>query len=552
MAVCLLLIAAPAAAQVVRGTVTDARTRAPIPGVVVQLDEAGARASTQPALVRAALSDARGEFAVQAGTAGRFVLSAKRVGLKRFVSEPFTLGAGDARRIDISLEPIDFTAALPVIEVVADAPCSVRPNEAARVAALWDEARAALTASRLALRDRLFTATMVRYSRQLSASGVRVVSERQNVTRGVTERPFYALDPAELSTTGYMRPEVDGANTFFAPDAEILTSGEFLRDHCFSLAAPSRERAGLVGLSFEPVPSRMAPEIRGSFWMDSATRELRLVEFRYVNVARAVPRGDPRGEVRFANTPNGTWYVSRWFIRMPELAAGRPSGLPGVAAPLEVVRYKEDGGEVTPDGARMTSRAASLTGRVMDSTGRAPLPGATLRLSGTAYSATTRADGYFRLDSLPAGGFTLLLEHPGYQALGLIAGEQDLDIVEASQSVTAMQAMTTEQVMRRLCGRGTLDEDRSSLRVIVTRPDVTVARIRYTLFEKPNTASTSIRMVPRSEVSELDAARSAVFCNIPARQPIRVELLGPDRAVVVADSVRLRPGDAHALRLPPR
>lgn len=550
MAACLLLFAAPTAAQVVRGTVTDARTRAAIPGVVVQLDEAGAPAGAQPGLVRAALSDARGEFAVQAGAAGRFVLSAKRVGLKRFVSAPFTLGAGDARRIDITLEPIDFTAALPVIEVVADAPCSVRPNEATRVAALWDEARAALTASRLALRDRLFTATMVRYSRQLSPSAGRVINERQTVTRGATERPFYALAPADLSLTGYMRPDLDGAYTFYAPDAEILTSQEFLRDHCFSLAAPSRERAGLVGLSFEPVEGRLAPDIRGSFWMDSATRELRLVEFRYVNVARAIPRGDPRGEVRFATTPNGTWYVSRWFIRMPELAAGRPTGVPNTTPPLEVVRYKEDGGEVTPDGARMTSRAASLTGRVMDSTGRAPLPGATLRLSGTSYVATTRADGYFRLDSLPAGGFTLLLEHPDYHALGLIAGEQDLDIAEASQSVTAMQAMTTEQVMRRLCGRSSLDADRASLRAVATGPDATAVRIRYTLVEKPNNSNTSLRLVPHSEESTLDEARSAIFCNIPARQPIRVEFLGSDRAVIVADSIRLRPDDVRALRMP--
>ncbi|MBK8247379.1 MAG: carboxypeptidase regulatory-like domain-containing protein [Gemmatimonadetes bacterium] len=543
------LVAALAHAQVVRGTVTDALTRAPISGVVVQLDDAGVEGAAPRRAAVAVLTDARGEFAVQASAAGRFVLTAKRVGLKRYASPPFALGVGDARRHDITLEAIDFTAALPVIEVVTDAPCSIRPNEAAQVAVLWDETRAALTASRLALRDRLFTATMVRYTRQLSPSSLRITREERSVRRGTTERPFRALTPEELSNKGYMQADPDGAYSFFAPDAEILTSPEFLRDHCFSLVPRARE--GLVGLAFEPLLDRTTPEIRGSFWMDSASHELRLVEFRYLNVSQVVPRGDPRGEVRFSVTPNGTWYVSRWFIRMPELGIARSSGLPGSTAPMEVLRYKEDGGEVTPDGARSTSQSASLTGRATDSTGHLPLRGATVRLSGTAHRATTRADGYFRLDSLPAGGFTLILEHPDYEALGLLAAEQELDIAEASQSVTALRAIGTEPLLRRLCDRAEMDEDRGALRLVVTRPDVTTVRIRFDTFEKPNSGATSIRITPQTEVSGLDEARSATFCNIPARQPLRIELLGADRALVARDSLRLRPGSIHALRMPP-
>jgi hypothetical protein len=296
---------------------------------------------------------------------------------------------------------------------------------------------------------------------------------------------------------------------------------------------------------------RSVPELRGSFWMDSATRELRLVEFRYVNVGQAVPKGDPRGEVRFDVTRNGTWYVSRWFIRMPEVGTSGSSGLPGGTLPLEVVRYKEDGGEVVPDGAGLGRPAATLTGRAMDSTGRTALRGATVRLSGTAYAATTRPDGYFRLDSLPPGNFTLILEHPDYDALGTLAAEQELEIVEASQSVTALQAIRTEQLLRRLCNRGELDEDRGTVRLVVARSDVTAARLRYDTFERPNTVNTSIRIVPHTEEGGLDERRSATFCNIPARVPVRIELLGADRSVVGRDSLRLRPGAVHAVRLPP-
>ncbi len=544
----LVLLAAPASAQVVRGTVTDTRTQAPIPGVVVSLEDATAGARSGQ---REVLTNERGEYAVQAGAPGRYLLTAKRVGLKRFVSPPFDLAAGAGKRVDITLEPIDFTASLPVISVVTDAPCTLRPSEATRVAALWDEARAALTASRLALRDRLFTATMVRYTRELTPVALRVVREEQSTQRGATERPFFALEPVELSRLGYMHPDANGGHIFYAPDAAVLTSGEFLRDHCFALAPPSRERRALVGLSFEPVEGRSIPDIRGSFWMDSATHELRLVEFRYVNVGRAVPKGDPRGEVRFAMTPNGTWYVSRWFIRMPQLGPAPSSGLAGAAPPLEVVRYKEDGGDVTPDGLRATARGATLTGRAMDSTGRHPLSGATVRLAGTPWKATTRTDGYFRLDSLPAGGFSLVLEHPDYDALGLLAAEQDLDIEESSQSVTALQALDTERILRRLCSTDELGQDRGAVRIVVAHPQVAFVRVRYDTFEKPNTANTSIRIVPHTEESTLDDRNAAAFCDLPAQQPIRVELLAPDKTIVARDELRLQAGAMHARRIAP-
>lgn len=308
----------------------------------------------------------------------------------------------------------------------------------------------------------------------------------------------------------------------------------------------------MVGLTFEPVRTRIVPEIRGSFWMDSATRELRLVEFRYTNINHSVPLGDPRGEVRFAMTPAGAWYVSRWFIRMPEIGRAASAGVPG-GSRLEVLRYKEDGGHVTPEGMRAVAGAAAINGRAMDSTGR-PLRGATVRLLGTQYSATTRGDGTFRLDSLRGGSFTLLLEHSDYQQLGLYASEQDLEIAEGSTSVTALTALSSDQVLRRLCGMSSFGEDRAAVRVLVMADSVTpradvAVRARFSRYEASPTPGLMPREIPTTDELKSNAQGAAMFCDLPARMPVRIEFSDPQLRLLPREPLTLRPGTIAVVKL---
>lgn len=550
------MLAAPAGAQVVRGTVLDGRTRTPLPGVIVSLDAVttGTDATTQrTALGQSVLTSERGEFALQSGTPGRFTVSAKRVGLKRFQSPEFALGTGESRRFEIVLEPIDFTASLPVIAVTTDAPCATDVRDRDQVAALWDEARTALTASRLALRDRLFRATLTRYTRELSATAYRIQREDRASRQGVTERPFSSLDAELLSARGFMQEDPGGAQVYYAPDAAVLTSPEFLRDHCFGVSEASPQRRGLVGLDFEPVRDRQVPDIRGTFWMDGATHQLRLVEFRYTNLRNTVPRETARGEVHFAMLPSGAWYVSQWFIRMPEFGYRPSQGVPG-GSRLEIVKHKEEGGDVVVEGARGGLRRATLTGRALDSTGHVPLRGATVRLAGTSHTTTTRADGHFRLDSLPAGAYTLLLDHPDYADLGLFASEQELEIAEGSSSVTALRALGSEQVFRRLCDRAAPGEDRGAVRVVVrtdegdVRPGVTVVAT-WNVFERGTTAGT-LRQLPQRVEIETDARGGATYCDLPARQAITFDLTTRARGVPPR-VVRVTPGALSIVTLTP-
>lgn len=522
---CLLLWGTPLAGQVVRGSVRDAGSHLVIPGVVVTVEPADSTVA-RAGLALSTLSTESGGWVVNVQRPGRYVVSAKRVGMKRFTSEPFVLGQGETRVVDVLLSPIDFTATLPVVAVTAETPCSVDGAQADEVAALWDEARAALLASRLAVRDRVFRAVITGYTRLLSPSVYRVQREETRVRRGVTEQPFRSPDAADLSARGFMQPTADGESIFYGPDASVLTSAEFIRDHCFSITRNRRARPGLVGLGFDPVTARRTPDVRGAFWMDSATHELRLVDFAYVNLPEAYDRADARGEVHFALSPRGTWYVSRWFIRMPEFGRSLVSaGVPG-GTRLEVVRYKEDGGSVAVEGTTDAVRSASISGRAMDSTGRRPLAGATVRLEGTARMATVRSDGSFTIDSVAEGAYTLIMESPGYTRLGVLAAEQDLEITRSGVSMTALEALRTSSLLRRLCDLDELPDDHGVLRVLVqdsTGQPVAgePVRLRYETFG----GTDAQRMVRRPVIADgsSDTQGAVTFCSVPARIPLHLQ-----------------------------
>lgn len=58
---------------------------------------------------------------------------------------------------------------------------------------------------------------------------------------------------------------------FYAPDAEVLLSDAFLDSHCFSLREATVQGEARLGLTFEPVPGRTIPEVRGVLWWTPKT-----------------------------------------------------------------------------------------------------------------------------------------------------------------------------------------------------------------------------------------------------------------------------------------
>jgi hypothetical protein len=325
-------MAAPSAAQTVAGTVVDRWTGAAVPGAVVALlDTAGGRHD-------ATVSDAQGRYTVRASSPGAFRVRAERVGYSTGSSPVLALAAGEQATQPLSLVPSAVTLDAVVARGVRR-PCTVRPENGAQAAIVWDEARKALEAAELAMQRQAYHFRLRRFRRVLSGPRLTVRDSSSAVETEFSERSFRSPPGDRLVTHGYVEPDGDSL-AFHAPDAPTLLSDAFLDHHCFSFREGRGANAGLVGLDFAPLRGRRVAEVRGTLWLDGKTGHLRFVEYTYTNLPyerRGTPLG---GRIEFAQVAGGGWIVNRWTMRMPGMVV-RPRGLKPV-----VIGLVEMGGEV--------------------------------------------------------------------------------------------------------------------------------------------------------------------------------------------------------------
>ena len=520
-------------AQVVRGKVTERGTSAPLSGVLVTLEPVGGNETT----ARAVLSDDAGHYAVR-GAHGSYRLSAKRIGVQRFVSDTFRLAAGDTRQLDIVLEALVYQ--LPEMRIVDAGLCVTQEAERQRVSALWDEARTALTANSLSRRDRLFQGSITRYSRRLDPRSLRVLDDSWSELTGTYDRTFVSPSGDSLSKIGYWRRNRADA-TYYAPDGDVLLSRAFERDHCFDVAEARPDRRGMIGLSFTPLPRRKVPDVRGVLWMDARTFALQLVEFTYTQLPGAAYVDRVGGELRFSRLKSGAWVTSRWMLRMPHYIGGTIQAL------------IEEGGMAFGPGLRLFGTPAVIVGSLTDSVGR-PFAGASVRLAGTPFATVTDGGGAFELDSLPAGHVTLIATHTSYEALGTLAGQQGLDLREGVIARVTLRAPNTAELAERFCPGEMLRRNRGVLRI--TAIDSATSRplpnmlvwLRWVDGYSGRGEGLMARTSGREQRTDQDGG--AAFCAVPANTPLTlsaVNALGrPARDSII---VRLSSGGITAAQL---
>ncbi|MEO6445046.1 MAG: carboxypeptidase-like regulatory domain-containing protein [Gemmatimonadaceae bacterium] len=551
---CLGLLARPrvAGAQVARGVVVEQVSNTPLAGVLMELVRADQdREVVGP--VASALSDAEGSFALLASAPGRYRVVAKRIGVRRFTSAPFDLSVGESRTFQVVLEALDYR--LPEVVVMANTLCTRNPADAARVTALWEEARTALSAAEISLRDRLFTAEVTRYVRQLDPKSRRVLNETRSEVRGVVASPFYSAPPESLSALGYWRPSPDGGDYYFGPDATVLLSDVFLGEHCFHPVNGKGSRSAMVGLAFTPVAGRPVPDVTGTLWLDERTFELRLVEFAYDRVREGVDSAAVGGEVHFARLPNGAWIVRRWFIRIPGL--GRPAqplstrgDSPWVLVRPTMNRLSESGGLVTTDDLRPAVRLATVTGVLRDSSGKRPLAQALVGIAGTARRNTPDASGRFTIDSVVPGSRALVVTAPGYDSLGVAAAQVPLELTSGESRQVQVTASDTRVLTEQLCreaapwGRGTLH-----VTVRDSASGAAATGMQGTVGWMSTIGREAGDSIPATTPGVAGATGSLVFCAVPSGRSLEVVIRRADGSTMPSLRVTIEAREVRHLEI---
>jgi len=428
-------------AQSIAGTVReDDALAAPLTGAFVSLVDASDRQ------VDAAFSAAGGAFRLRASSAGTYRLRVQRIGYANWESEPYQLSPGATESVDIRI-PLD-PVALAELDVTVVRGCVRDPSQAGALADVWQEARKALeTAVWAEGRDEL-RFSLARYRRMLEPGNL-AERERENRERtNVRLPPFESLPASRLAEEGFATFHGD-TTSYYLPDATALLSQEFRNTHCFGLVRETHDGERRLGVTFEPREGRPVPEIEGAMWLSEETAELRRLEFRYVNVPmlRGVERRHLAGEVRFARLPDGPFYVSEWWVRVP--VTGRTllqipgSGPVGDPRRTTLAGYMETGGTVT--GAFVNGRSVfaregvRVTGVVRDSATGEPVPGVRVSLrdweraarfvvepdpASLYLTAVTDSAGRFEIAGVEDGTYAARLDDPDRRARGLRAIER--------------------------------------------------------------------------------------------------------------------------------
>lgn len=407
----------PLSAQLVTGTVVEAETGIPVAGAFVRIEgvRAGARTSF--------LTAEDGRYQVQAGELATLSLIVERIGYERLVVGPIDVeNPGVTRReIRVSQTAIELTG----ITVESDARrCSLDEDEGGGTQVVWSQVRTALNASSWTGRRRGLAFQIMQRQRRLDPDDGTVLDEARQRIPALAGNSVRSLPAEDLVQNGYVRTTEDGNFEYFAPDAEVVLSDEFLAQHCFGLRRGEGPTAGMIGLVFEPVADRELPDVSGVAWVDEATSRLDFLEFGYTGLPYDVGTEFAGGKVYYEELPDGRWIVRDWAIQAPAVRIVQSDFRSPGSERAMVQEIYETGAEVisvTGDGFEWSQDlpTVELRGQVYDSTRAEPLGGATVRIAGRGWRATTDAQGGFALSNLPSGRYRAVLEHPRLDSLGL-------------------------------------------------------------------------------------------------------------------------------------
>ena len=309
------------AAQEVFGTLRRADVDAPAQCAMVVAE----RLSDGRAFARA-VTGAQGNWHLRL-TTERLVIRALRIGFSPYVLDTIQLAVSERRELNAVLP--GTAVVLPSVRTAADARCRVRPDSASLVARLFHEARTALAASLLVAPDGPVR-SRVRVSQEVWSPNEREMLEdehREYVSDSL--RPFGTAPVDTLIEAGFvvrkrdafpaLRHEQPVAVDYRVPGVDLLVDDRFLEHYCLQLSDTRANHPDWIGVAFRPARARRITQIDGTLWIDRHSAELRRMDFGYTGLDGAELKLGPGGRLEFTRLELGTWFVSRWFLRVPAI-----------------------------------------------------------------------------------------------------------------------------------------------------------------------------------------------------------------------------------------
>ena len=497
------------AAQVVSGTVRDSASQQPLPNTrVVVVDPAG-RATAQ------STTDQQGRFRLSPWTGRGARATALRLRVVRMGFRPREVPlVRSTASTPLEISVSSFPIVLEEVQVMA-ATC---PRRADRPAALklLQQVRMALFATVLARSQSSGTMTRLLYERRLDDPGGRILSQsvRRRVTSGTREPFSAARSAAAFDRQGFVR-DVSGAPAYVGPDAETLIDDAFSQQYCVRMAAPDRDRPGLVGLGFEPVYREEGKiDIVGTVWIDTVSRVLQDLTFRYVGLDRERSALRPEGRLAFRELPNGVVIIGQWSLRLAGDRARTEDGIP------------EIGGEIAratwPDGSSWKAPLGTIRLHVVDNAGR-PATAALVQLVDTDYQMRMDASGTIVLDDLLPGPYTASVRDPRLVSLGIPSNASlRFTAMRDSTKESLLQIETAEDVAGRRCAQEAPQASRGWVLGRVVTPDGRPVRdARWSIRDQFGSA-----LVEDGKVDENGLFQ---WCRLPLNQRVSIDVWRENR-----------------------
>ena len=444
----------PLAAQTVRGRLMSAADSSPIAGAIIQ-----ARTAIGESMA-STVSATTGVFLFRQLRVGTYRLRVLRIGFQTFDAGEVIVEA-TAPASEMRLYWTARPAILANQRIGAQRSCRISTDSGTLVVRVWEEARKSLLTSLLAEERGALDITRLNLSRTLDSSGRIVKRQRIVSERAPSLHAYVSLAPDSLAASGYVRDDTSGVS-FYAPDATALLSETFAATHCFAVREGSGDRAGDVGLSFEPNVSRSGRvDIRGTFWLDRRSWRLRQLTFLYDGLPPPAAETQSGGFVDFAALSDGALIVSNWRLRMPRLESRTRVTDGGarrvtLAPTSRIVAAIEEAGGVVVSARRdadvlYSTALPSLDIAIVSTSTAVPYGVASVSLDGTGLAADVDTAGRVHFPSLIEGRYRVSVRYPMLTALSVKTLQRDVT-VHAGVNIDSIRAPSPEEVLHAACG----------------------------------------------------------------------------------------------------